>query len=118
VSNVIMEDRNTPPPGWRKLISRKEYLELDDRSRYYYQPVWKKVRTVKRRHYEECDQGFTHFMGWEEEIVGVGTPQEYRYTRPFVPYWPYGINAATVDTVLKSNVITDRVMKRARKHGT
>jgi hypothetical protein len=93
---------DTPPKGTPKYVTPEEYAKLEGDDRYSYCAEWPKYRTRKVRSYETCELGHTHFMGWEEERIGIGKP--YRYS------WRGGLFPKAVKGVMGSNVLMARIL--------
>jgi len=63
----------------RKYIQPAIYANLPPEDQDWYAPEYEKWKVKKVRNYQNCNLGYDHFMGWEEERTPLGEP--YRYAR-------------------------------------
>lgn len=90
----------TPPEGWLQKLTLKQYAELNNERKKYYEPLYAKYRTKKIRDYDEYD----NFAGWKPIQIGIGNPISYEY----VGYW----TARTIDQINNSNVLMSRILNK------
>lgn len=92
------------PDGWLEKISVEDYNLLSAERSLYYGPMYAKYRAKKIRDY---DPDYGYFVGWRTIQVGIGDPVGYKY---------HGyIGARAIDAVLRSSVLTARVMGSPKK---
>lgn len=102
-NDLVTFDKRAPE-GWKQKLSLSQYNKLDDEKKKYYQPLYAKYKTKKRRSYD-YDTGA--YCGWEEYQVGIGSPTSYEYVGYFA--------ARTIDQMLNSNVLMDRILNKPKK---
>lgn len=94
------------------IVTPEKYALLSEDEQFYYDPQYENYKVKKVRAYEECDLGFRHFLGWEEERSPIGEPISYvrdnSMTRQSMKY----VYSEIIDSTLNSNAIMERFLKK------
>lgn len=99
-----------------KTISVTEYKALAWEDQCGWWPRYIAVKIKKVREYDECEYGHTHFLGWVERDFPVGEPLHYYWRTPtLTERLNHKMTPAALDSVLKSNVLTDRILSKSSK---
>jgi hypothetical protein len=99
----------------RTLWTEKEYDNLPQKDRLYYEPVYKGYKTEKFRDYEYCDLGHRHYIGWRERTVPIGEPLRYRWREPDIMTLLWADKIAGMTQAY--TVVSRRIAKRIKESG-
>lgn len=100
--------------GMRNLITPKAYKKLSENEQFFYDPVYAKYKTKKVRSYENCDLGYSHFMGWVEERTPIGDPIQWARDNSMTRQMSKIALPKVIDSVLDSNVLMSKILNKEK----
>ncbi len=106
-----MNNSNQPSSKGQDVITPTEYAKLSDDEKFYYDPDYRKYKITKYREYQECEMGFSHYMGWAEKRVPIGKPYRYIRDNSITRMLKHQMMPSILDSVFNSNILSKRILE-------